>query len=580
MNSEGFDEAYSSRRLPGYVRRNPVASRINLIGGTALFILAGFTVLLNLSLGSSFIGKGKQLLERAASDFETLSGAAALETGLLMVSLLSGLIYLVFLIPVVFRASKLGIRVGINSFFEKFSDNDGEAIPDDFAEDVDVGQLIHDKTVFINESLDPLTQSVLGKNIRYLSPRAGRIAKPVIRRLKNVSGKVLRLVILLAVLFYGLVYGVTVLAEQNLFASIFNSSEITIEQIFSKTAIIQQTIFPIILIGTYVAASIATGSYFIREISPKGAPRSESKSIKDNMAAAMSPYMLVTRLPHALESLALPEFDNRVHTLDGERKSKSLSESGEFETQMFIERQPVPARHKLNSAGRAWLLFGWVETFFGFAVIAFFVLPAQVRKALTTDELLDVGSMLSPIGVALTLTIATMAFGRGLKKIREGHSLMNTHWFKSPALFVQLKGQITKDKVTAGSAVTDSLKSETSVIRSDFVVEVTTTELICEWDEAKGVRTVIAMQNTSESKAWLEHAITALKAFAAEGVTMTAIDLKGQATQDIALANLALTHAKSDPSSTQDPSHPLLGLSDEEFGGAVRLREDQDADEE
>ena len=88
------------------------------------------------------------------------------------------------------------------------------------------------------------------------------------------------------------------------------------------------------------------------------------------------------------------------------------------------------------------------------------------------------------------------------------------------------------------------------------------------------------MQNTSESKAWLEHAITALKAFAAEGVTMTAIDLKGQATQDIALANLALTHAKSDPSSTQDPSHPLLGLSDEEFGGAVRLREDQDADEE
>lgn len=541
-------DIYSSAELPGYNHPHPETIKLGLICGVALTLLAALALLLNLGLVFKFVAAIQQLLsnpDQLKWGESVFSEADLISIFGVFIALLSTIIYLVLFLPAWVKSIHIGLTTTTKALFDKLDDPNGGHVPPDFKSPSDVVSQIIAKTTIINDSLDGFTKTIFGKNIKYLSPEAGAIAKPIALQAKNALGRLITRLIILVLSIAAAAYGLRLVRESEFVVDMMSTGQKTAELAFGNPALIGELVFPLILVALAMASTLFASTYFMRLVIPKGSPKTENQVVKDSFEASLSPFLLINRLPNYLNSLALDNFDNRLSTFEGERSSASLSDTGDFDMQVLAERQPLPIKTPYEKAGKFWLYVGWAEVLLGFAILAFLVMPSSVRHVLSEQGLLETKNFLSPVGVFLTSIISLHLFLRGNEKATQANQLLNANWFSSPIVFIRTRGTISKSKVTMGGANTDSFKSETNLVRSNFLAEIVSAEIVSEWSEKREFRSLIALQNSPESKKWLDASLEGIRTLAAERVKATGMDFTTDDAADFVNANAAVTEGKA-----------------------------------
>ena len=132
------------------------------------------------------------------------------------VTQISVLIYFFVFAVFLIKAIKFGFGHFIQGIFQKFDKASASNIPYHFSNDDAVAELMVNKTTVINAEMDDLTKTVFGNNIRFLSPVAGQVARPVILRLKNTLLLVLKTLFKIAILVGATIFLASLLPEEAL----------------------------------------------------------------------------------------------------------------------------------------------------------------------------------------------------------------------------------------------------------------------------------------------------------------------------------------------------------------------------
>lgn len=587
---------YSSRELPGYESPAKGIVKSNISGGAALLFVSGLVILLHLGNLRKTLAKTidfvSEFTQAKGQSIDVELSAAAVMTYVTQISvLIYFFVFAVFLI----KAIKFGFGHLIQGVFQRFDKASASNIPYHFANDDAVAELMVDKTTVINAEMDDLTKTVFGNNIRFLSPVAGQVARPVILRLKSTLILVLKTLFKIAILVGATVFLASLLPEEAL----AERGLIALREGLETGALTAILWIPVILIILIAVIGIFTDTVFMRLITPRGEPDTDSRHLSEPMSANMAPYMILNRLPNQLTALEWMDFANRVSKFDGELASTVVADSGKFETQLLIERQPEPIASPNQNAASFWMLVGWVEVIMSVILFSIFIMPSPLKQAVIGVEPMSASSFLLPIGLIALMIILSRLMLSGMSKIKSATLLFRAHWFKAPAVFVRLRGTIDKSRIVIGDGQDDSIKTETNLLRSDFLAEIWSSELVSEWleghsngkapqsdmthdDETAGkantsnkkskrtqhFRHVIALQNTTDSRDWLNFTSERLKLIGDERAKPTGVDLGNSETGDIVDANLtvqqARNNAKADVKLEDGQKKPFQNLPDNE----------------
>ena len=588
---------YSSKELPGYESPAKGIVKSNITGGATLLIVSGLAILLHLTnLRNTFAKTIDFVTQLVQTKGQSLDVELSATTVMTYVTQISVLIYFFVFAVFLIKAIKFGFGHFIQGVFQKFDKASASNIPYHFSNDDAVAELMVNKTTVINAEMDDLTKTVFGNNIRFLSPVAGQVARPVILRLKNTLLLVLKTLFKIAILVGATIFLASLLPEEALAERGLTALREGLEA-SALTAILWVPVMLIILIAV---VGIFTDTVFMRLITPQGEPDTDSRHSSEPMSASMAPYMILNRLPNQLTALEWMDFANRVSKFDGELASSVVADSGKFETQLLIERQPEPIDSPNKSAASLWMLVGWAEVIMSVILFALFIMPSPLKAAIIDAAPMSASAVLLPIGLIALMIILSRLMLSGMSKIKSATLLFRAHWFKSPAVFVRLRGTIDKSRIVIGDGQDDSIKTETNLLRSDFLAEIWSSELISEWLEGHSegkapqsdmkqdsqtagkantshkkskrtqyFRNVIALQNTTDSRDWLNFTSDRLKTIGDERAKPTGVDLGNSETGDIVDANLSVQQARNNAKANvkleddqENPAQNLPGKDD------------------
>lgn len=200
-----------------------------------------------------------------------------------------------------------------------------------------------------------------------------------------------------------------------------------------------------------------------------------------------------------------------------------------------------------ESPNPQWTFTGWLEIVLAIIVFGFVIIPMPIKAALKPDvELIDPARLLIPLTVLIMVVLTYGLYNRGKAKVAQGTRLLNAHWFTSPAVFIRLRGTQARSKVKLGASKSDSIQTETNLVRTDFLAEAWSAQLVSEWVEDADRRYLVALQNTPKSKTWLDFAMATLRNVSSERVIPTGVDLRNAETGDVVDANLAVNKAREE----------------------------------
>jgi len=117
--------------------------------------------------------------------------------------------------------------------------------------------------------------------------------------------------------------------------------------------------------------------------------------------------------------------------------------------------------------------------------------------------------------------------------------------FESVLMFFDVTGSYSVAQVTAGKAITDSIESKNTIIRSDADIKIYSTKILSECFELEGSRSIIGMIVDPEVNAAEEIAKTVLEEYKNKGTTLVGVNLESDGIRDITNANIRANVLKS-----------------------------------
>ena len=541
MTNQGI---YSSRKLPNVRNPNIKIPIANLVGGAALLALAAFSIFLNFKYIIGTLNFYREVFADGWSSmlFQPEFWTSSYEPVRLLslaFSLFVFITMLAYISVAVLNFSRKRIWDGFRQLFQ----NDVPAgVPGNFPLDVSLFRQIEERFIKMEDDDEISERIFFGPNIRFLSPVAHgfkeKIRDIVLRPFRIIGQIIFWPIVIIA----GLYLAKTRLPEQVELS--FYAEGLIAAIPFGDAAI--DVALPFLVFAAVAGAAVIGEVIFLRLLIPAGAPATDAASKGERMFAPTAPLILAEELRDKLEELAWNGFPNRPHkNTDVEISSAVLQDAGEFRFKEIMEQQPEPIDNPNHRGAIFRMVCGWLLIAVGL-LIGFFLLPGAHREALSSGSLPSLGKLLAPIGtIVLTLTIA-YAWRKGKKMIEQSEALLNSIWFRSPALMIELTGSIRRSEVKAGAARDDSFETSVAVDQVDLRAKMTATELISEMPVLSRAdqRQLIAMRRTDDAERWLEHGMTSLQELCDHKVSMPTPDFQAKGVQDIVQGNISMEAAR------------------------------------
>lgn len=523
----------------------PLLAKVNLIFGTvmvaltvvsALFVLGLVPVLASIVRAIEANGLRPEALFAVAQIFgvpRTPSFGDALR---FVSAVLATALFVSIYLPFWVRAGRLGFDTLGRAFLQWRNSGIPQNVPAHFQAPDEVCRKIAAREKYAGVVKVGEVTKLHGLNAQFMSPLAGELTAATASEQSMVMSRVVRatfwLVLIGGVLWWSglqsanrldLVGGLSAIVTTSGFPSLFASVAI-----------------PIGASVLFAFAVMVFDYWFVGSMVPRAVWPVETEVVHDKGVATASPVLIAHEFPIRMAKYRVDDEANRVHHLGGEVSSVSLSEAGHFDLHGLIERQPRAIRGPNDTAMVGRLIGGWVFVTLGVATLLFFLMPPAFREALGAGRLPAEDWFLLPIAQIALLTLGRRAISEGRRMIAQAEVLFESQWFSSEAVLFHLRGTTSRAEVKVGRGVADAIETNSTVHRSQFLYEITTTELLTESRTLDGSRSVVGMRNSDASRALGTIAVSELRKIIDEPAKAIQIDMSDPGLQTQVQANVML----------------------------------------
>ncbi|NIM96431.1 MAG: hypothetical protein GTO18_22250 [Anaerolineales bacterium] len=517
---------YTSRRLE--VRRPPLILCIVQIGaGLVMLVLILVSLIYNYSiLTESYQFAADLIGEPIYTEYTT-------EEDLVMLSIITlGLFALIYVIALL-RFSVMGLKFVFSGISEIVTPWMPANIPAGYRDYGEVVKGFKEHTLSIYKPLDSFISGLFGANSMFAAPSRRNIVEENSQKLRSRPRKLILTVVCAAGIFFIVNWFSSPPGQEFLW-------ELDLLNEFDQAAgtLIQTGIGPFILILLMEAALAIIEYVTTLSLIPRRQPSTIADESSEHYRGFGHPDQIFARLPDLAKPLEWEDFMHRVDTSWDERASAAVGDVGEFNGRIFIEQQPRPTESKNDIPASLMLIIGWLFTLFGLYLFLFRLLPPSIREG--DAELLF--TRLYILAIALSASIATRSGERFLRYTR---SLLEAAQFSSTGILIQIRGVLSRADVKVGKSIADSIESSSVVVRSDFSARFWAAEMTSEAVRLDAERDLLALEQSSESRSWIEFFRNEIETLRGEGVRPIGVDLESTDVDQIMRANISASALRS-----------------------------------
>ena len=508
---------------------NPIIPKANFLGGCIIITLSFFSLLLALSISPVFqifwidINSGNflQSWHDLTSYFLLRSNASSYDNVRFFCLIVTISIFTPAYIHFAFSTLKFGLkRIGA-AFLDWRNTGIPENVPTDISKQHDVLRRMIRREKYSNDMKPGKETAIFGLNAQMISPAATGMAQPNADYISSLVGQlVLRISLGLAI--GAMIWWINWLPALG--GSILRAFQQIIQSAGLWPSLIE-TLLPFAWMIFIIIATAFADYFFVRMLIPKRSWPAESQSLGERVVAATPPNLISEEFPSRMERYRMYYEPNRIYALVREAAAASVNETGNFAFSGLIEQNPTSIENPNLKAACLRLLCGWGLFLLGTGVLLFFLMPSALRAAVLSQRLPDAVHALAPIAQVGYIFVGRRALREARRMIGEAEALFETYWFESCALAFQIRGTTSRSEVNIGRSQTDSIHTSSTVYRSEFLYDLTTSVLISESIHLSGARNLVGMRNTDQSSALLHSAENELKAIIDTRAAPIKIDL-------------------------------------------------------
>jgi hypothetical protein len=536
-----------------FVHPHPVLPKVNALAGTLVAIMsivAGFIAYQALMTAAvpfiqpdPVMGLGHPLLayERQFGLGQHATLVDLTELFLLIVS------FLMAIAVNAYFAVEAGFIVGLAVIFRAFLDWRGMGIPEDapsnLSTPVDVIRKMLQRERYANGIGDKQMIGLFGLNVQRLSPAATDLAGRRWRSLSEWLGDVARGLIRITralvylALFLVLIVWVYSLDQPN---ASFIGTILYLGQAAGFRPSIDTILLPYAcLLGAVVVLRVLD-YLVISMMVPKPIWPAESLSASQRVVASTSPHLIREEFPKRMELCRTGEQPNRVYLITDEAASVSVGETGHFDITGLIEQQPLAIKNPNCAAAIFWLISGWVLVIIGLAILLLLLLPSAVRTAIDIRHLPAAIYALAPVTIWIYASIGRRLYRDGRSMVSQAEKLLDSHWFAAPAVAYRLTGTTSRSELKVGRSGSDSIETNSTISRSEFLYDLTTAMILSEAESANGTRRMVGMWNNDVSHRFLDTSLAEMNDIVSRRAAPVNIDLTNEGLRDQVDANLTI----------------------------------------
>ena len=305
----------------------------------------------------------------------------------------------------------------------------------------------------------------------------------------------------------------------------------------------------------YLFVIIGISVYSIFILIPDNIPKQEKTENIASINGGGDPNSFCSILEKSFLDLRFNDLPNR-NFKTGFKKIEELNfnDTGSFEGVFAIETHPKHIKTKISNVYLLYLVIAVLTLIF-----SLYYLKTGVNLRLNNPN--------QYLILFINLFLGLILFKTSINFYKRAYWLTSTFNFESIFAVVDVEGTIGKTEITVGKAITDSLETKNTVIRSDSQLKVYTTKILSENYYLAGNRYITAMIVNSNLNNATEKIMSAIENFRDEGVAVRGIDIKSESLNNITQANLLIQEAKKkgkDLKSISVKEKPVLDAPKEE----------------
>ena len=495
-------------------------------------------------------------LIRAGSQNPVASGVAFLQLGGLLVSVA---LFALTVLAIVVQSLLLAVR----TVWKSVVDIGGavpQKVPADYADTAELWSAVADGELSVPRQDVDFLKAAFGASASYAPPSARPAIRAAGQRLGGLARRVLTLAIYAIVIVgagYWLHLDQTLAGLSPAFALALEGSD--------ATEAASRLLVPFVAMAALVVVLAALDFLFVAMLARRRQPGCSSDRRAEDFVAGTKYQNILNQIPlHFDRDLALGGFPNRSSRLSAEEASRTISDSGEFEARLLIERQPEPVNRPARLPALLRLASGWALLVIGVYVGLTMVLPSAAARLLAEESLSVTSFLLPPVLAVLFLSLSRRLRREGRKLVSEGESLVHAQRYRSIVAFLRLTGSQNKAEVKIGRGRDDSIESSSEITRLELLAEAWSAEVISEAADTEAARRVVSCAATDESRVWAEAMIQQTRSLSERKARTVGIDLTSEGSEEILIANVGLSARRAhDAQFAGQQAAPLLPSADQ-----------------
>lgn len=475
------------------------------------------------------------------------------------------LIFIVIFVRSTFVVFSLGLRrVGL-AILQWTSSGTPEDVPIKYENPLEVAQWVGEKKEYRSKLSSQEAISVFGYGVQYVSPAAADIAQPIIDRILQTLRQGLHRS--LGLVFMGWLFvGFLVTAPTwDVFYLAMPSISTILRNIGGGTT--AWTIG-----GSYFLLLFTIGSclfldwMFVRLLSSRAKPPADISSRSENAQVAIAPYLLSERFQQDLERAERADGKaDRVYRTGAEGASVSIADTGNFALLGLVEQYPRVMSNPNMNAGLMRLWSGWALIAIGAIILTIFLLPSATWNSVELRKLTEWKVFLDPVLMLILFRTGNRALREGVAMVAGGEALLETYWFEAPSLRYDFRGVTSKSEIRLGAAQDDSIRTSSSIVRSEFVARLTATNIITEVANPSSDRRIYGMQITEECGGIVDDVLRSLGNLSNAKPQPIGLDLSHPDVADTINANAAARAAKASAEKMAGRQWSLQSIKNEQL---------------
>lgn len=287
---------------------------------------------------------------------------------------------------------------------------------------------------------------------------------------------------------------------------IFKSSNISLENIENVLAYLPKPHTLLYIIGILAAAAVTTVavSIMLKARLQYSNPKAEVSELRENWQESVHPNEIFINLDNlVMANRRYKEVPNRIYQELEPNLNEQIEGKGNFFGEMIQEIQPKVKAMELGSSFGFTRLISLISGNVLFLLASIFIIflatqigdgyayhqsigAESLSRINNPAEIEEISDYLGSITHLFLLIVIIRAFARILTNI--AHLFYAEMQFESMLIYAKVEGTFTESKISTGTAIHDSTRSENTLVRSSITPWIIVTRIITSTFAASGMR--------------------------------------------------------------------------------------------